>query len=211
MRELNSGFGDQLRNRNLFMEQLAGKDKLPIKYDILNGKPIRDWDVPTRLYNGLSPVQLNFDQSPGRKLLFRSNYDLRTSTMTSPDGVSLRDSNSVRSLFQKALGDQDLESKLDKLSKDPLVLASLEQMENDIRLGNKKVNPMTYRHNKMIKRIMDRARNKAWASIQTNPDVAALVRANQLEAAADYNRISRPGLSGKQLKESQSILEMTNR
>ena len=58
---------------------------------------------------------------------------------------------------------------------------------------------------------MDRARNKAWATIQTNPDVAALVRANQLEAAADYNRISRPGLSGKQLKESQSILEMTNR
>tara|TARA_R100000781_G_scaffold19116_1_gene14772 strand:+ start:5206 stop:9180 length:3975 start_codon:yes stop_codon:yes gene_type:complete len=211
MRELNSGFEDQLRNRNLFMEQLAGEDKLPIKYDILNGRPIRDWDVPTRMFNAISPIQLNFDQSDGRKLLFRSNYDLRTSTMTSPDGVSLRDSNSVRSIFQKALGDQDLESKLTKLAKDPLVLESLEQMENDIRLGNKKINPMTYRHNKMIRRIMDRARRKAWATIQTNPDVAALVRANQLEAAADFNRISRPGLSQEQLDKSKSILEMTNR
>ena len=93
MRELNSGFGDQMRNRNLFFEQMAGDDKLPIKYDILTGKPIRDWDVPTRMFNAISPVQLNFDQSDGRKLLFRSNFDLRTSTMTAPDGTSLRDSN----------------------------------------------------------------------------------------------------------------------
>ena len=211
MRELNSGFGDQMRNRNLFFEQMAGDDKLPIKYDILTGRPIRDWDVPTRMFNAISPVQLNFNQSEGRQLLFRSNFDLRTSTMTAPDGTSLRDSNSVRSLFQKAIGDQDLESKLNKLAKDPKVLASLEQMERDLREGRKKVNPLTYHHNKLIKRLFNRARIKAWASIQTNPDVQDMIRARRKQNAADYNRSKRPELSRSQLDESQQILDMVNK
>jgi len=211
MRELNSGFGDQMRNRNLFFEQMAGDDKLPIKYDILTGRPIRDWDVPTRMFNAISPVQLNFNQSDGRHLLFRSNFDLRTSTMTAPDGTSLRDSNSVRSLFQKAIGDQDLESKLNKLCKDSKVQESLEQMERDLREGRKKVNPLTYHHNKLIKRLFKRARIKAWATIQTNPDVQDMIRARRKQNAADYNRSKRPELSRQQLDESQQILDMVNR
>lgn len=211
MRELNAGFEDQIRNRNLFMEQFAGSDKLPIKYDILTGKPIRDWDVPTRLFNMFSIVQLNFNQSEGRQLLFRSNYDLAMSTLTAPDGTSLRDNSTVRSLFQKALGDQDLEAKLNKLSQNPAVLASLEQMELDIQSGRKNIDPMSYKHNILINRMFKQAKVKAWATMQNHPDVIQLIRAERLERAAAYNRNERPNLSRQQLDESTQLLEMTNR
>ena len=73
-----------------------------------------------------SPVQINVDRStPGRVLLWNSNYDMRLSTMSAPDGLSLRDSPQVRSLFQQAIGKQNLEAKLDKLAARPDVKASI--------------------------------------------------------------------------------------
>ena len=66
---------------------------------MLNGKPLKDWDFMTRLYNAVSPVSLNLDQSPGREFLFDSGYDLRTSTYYAPDGTNLTDSPSIRSRF----------------------------------------------------------------------------------------------------------------
>ena len=42
MRELASGIDQSVRNRNLFMESIAGEKPLPIKYDLLNGKPLKD-------------------------------------------------------------------------------------------------------------------------------------------------------------------------
>ena len=67
MRELGSGIDQSIRNRNLIMEMLPGED-IPIKYDMLNGKPIKDWDFPTRMFNMFSPFSINLDQSIGRKL-----------------------------------------------------------------------------------------------------------------------------------------------
>ena len=87
MKELNSGWQDAIRNRNLISEKVAGGGALPIKYDLLNGQPVRDHDFVTRMFNSISPVQLNLDQSPGRKLLFESGYDLRMSTYYGPDGT----------------------------------------------------------------------------------------------------------------------------
>ena len=210
MRELNAGFSDQIRNRNLIFEQLSG-DKLPIKYDLLNGRPVKDWDVPTRMFNAISPVQINFDQSPGRQLLMRSNYDLVTSVLTAPDGVSLRENAKVRSAFQQAIGNTLPGLKLDKLAKDPKILASIAEMEKDIQEGRKKINPRSYYHNKQIKRIFDDARRKAWASLQSNPDVIDLKTAHKLETAAAYNRREKPTKSRQQFDDAQKILEMTNR
>ena len=81
---------------------------------MLNGRPVKDHDFLTRAFNVFSPIQLNLDQSPGRKLLFDSGYDLRLSTYFSPNGDNLQDSPIIRSMYQKAIGDQNLEHKLNK-------------------------------------------------------------------------------------------------
>ena len=106
MREINSGVIQSIRNRNLATEQLVGKSlQLPIKYDMLKpDSPIKDWDFMTRLYNAVSPVTLNLEQSEGRQLLFNSGYDLRQSTYYAPDGTKLTDKPEIRSLFTQAIG-----------------------------------------------------------------------------------------------------------
>ena len=82
MREIGSGIDQSLRNRNLYAEYLPGED-IPVKYDMLNGQPIKEWDFLTRAFNTFSPVTLTLDQSPGRQFLFDSGYDLRLSTYLS--------------------------------------------------------------------------------------------------------------------------------
>ena len=101
MKELNAGIWQSIRNRNQITEGLA-INELPTKYDLLNGQPIKDWDFPTRMFNMFSPFSINLDQSEGRKLLFESKYDMRMSTLSSPDGLSLKDSPRLRSLFQRS-------------------------------------------------------------------------------------------------------------
>ena len=66
------------------------------------------------MFNMFSPFSINLDQSIGRKLLFESKYDMRMSTLSSPDGLSLKDNSRLRSLFQKAIGEQNLEAQLNK-------------------------------------------------------------------------------------------------
>ena len=175
MKELNSGIFDSIRNRNLFMEVLAAQE-LPTKYDLLNGQPIRDWDFPTRMFNAISPVQFNLDQSPGRKLFFESNYDRRTSTYSSPTGINLSNSPRVRSLYQKAIGDQNIEAQLNALAKDPRIIASIQQMKRDNKGINKELDPMkAYYHNDRIKQIMENARKVAWSKIQNDGEVQKLM------------------------------------
>tara|TARA_R100001594_G_scaffold21875_1_gene42378 strand:- start:5100 stop:8834 length:3735 start_codon:yes stop_codon:yes gene_type:complete len=175
MKELNAGISDAIRNRNLITEHLA-VDEVPTKYDMLNGRPIRDWDFPTRMFNAISPFSINLDQGPGRKLLFDSKYDLRLSTYSSPDGVDLSKSANVRSLYQKAIGDQNLELKLDKLATDPKILNSIAEMQADLAAGRREMDPMkAYFHNKKIKLLFDKARKQAWANIKHLPEVQELI------------------------------------
>ena len=175
MKELNSGIWQSLRNRNQFLEGLDPEGGLPVKYDLLNGRPIRDWDFPTRMFNMISPFSINFDQGPGRKLLFESGYDMRTSTYSSPDGIDLSDSPLLRSLYQKAIGDTNLEAKLNKLAKDPKILASIQTMHNDRNSGKREMDPMAaYVHNRIINSIFVDARKKAWAQIRNHPEARRL-------------------------------------
>ena len=216
MKELNSDFEDTLRNRNQLTEFLVDEeDRLPIKYDILTGRPIRDWNVPTRLFNMISPVQLNFDQSPGRKFLFRSQYNINLATTTAPDGTSLADNAAIRSKFQKAIGDQNLELKLAKLSKNPNVIRSLKIMEEDIAAGlhRKKPgkSPLDYIHNKLINNLFKEAKTIAWARIANDPDVVLLRTAHRKAKAAKANTTADPELSRTQYEEVNQLLQMTNR
>ena len=176
MREINSGVVQSIRNRNLLTEKLAGSSQLPLKYDILNGKPMKDWDFLTRAYNAVSPVTLNLEQSEGRQLLFNSGYDLRTSTYYAPDGTKLTDNPEVRSLFQKAIGDQNLERALDKLAKDKKILASLQEMRTDIKSGRRgDFDVKDYYHNRMIERLFYTARRKAWSQISQQESVQKVI------------------------------------
>ena len=177
MREINSGVLQSIRNRNLITEQIAGSRQLSKKYDILNGKPLKDWDFLTRAYNAVSPVTLNLEQSEGRQLLFNSGYDLRTSTYYAPDGTNLTDNAQIRSLFQQAIGIQNLELKLNKLAKDRKILASLDEMYKDIKSGRRgDFDVKDYYHNRIIEKLFYEARRKAWASIREQEGVQEVIQ-----------------------------------
>jgi len=174
-RELGSSIQDSIRNRNLLFETIAG-DPLPIKYDMLNGQPIKDHDFVTRMFNAISPVQLNMDYSPGRKLLFDSGYDLRTSTYSAPDGTDLSRSPRLRSLFQEAIGKQNILLKLDKLAANPGILESINEMEYDRDNGLRYIDPKKYAHNIRIKKIIDSAKQIAWNKIKSDPRIQDLIK-----------------------------------
>ena len=176
MREIGSGIDQSVRNRNLITEQVPGVKQLPIKYDMLNGQPIKDWDFLTRAYNAVSPVSLNLDQSVGRNFLFDSGYDLRMSTYYAPDSTNLTDSPRVRSEFQRYIGMQNLERELDKLAVNPRIIASMEKMYDDIKKGLRdQYDARDYYHNIMIDRLFQQARRRAWAQMRTNPEAIELM------------------------------------
>ena len=180
MREIGSGIRQSIRNRNQITEALANINPLakplPIKYDMLNGKPIKDWDFMTRAYNAVSPITLNLDQTEGRNFLFDSGYDLRLSTYYAPDSTNLTDQPEIRSKFQRAIGLQNLERELDKLARNPQAIASMKQMYEDIRSGRRAdFNARDYWHNRAIDRLFQRARRVAWASIKNDSDILKLI------------------------------------
>ena len=176
MREIGSGIDQSVRNRNLITEQLPGVKQLPIKYDMLNGQPIKDWDFLTRAYNAVSPIQLNLDQSVGRNFLFDSGYDLRMSTYYAPDSTNLTDSPRVRSEFQRYIGMQNLERELDKLAVAPKIIASMEKMYADIKAGLRdQYDARDYYHNIIIDNLFQKARRRAWAQMRENPEAIELM------------------------------------
>ena len=123
--------------------ELIADEPLPIKYDILTGEPIRNWNLPTRLFNAFSPVTINPDYSPGRALLFNSGYDMRTIALR-PNGIDLSKENKVRSDYQQALGKQNIQRQLDNLAKDYRALESLNDMEKDKQSGRWGKEPKDY-------------------------------------------------------------------
>ena len=173
-RELGSDIGDSIRNRNLITENIAG-DPLPIKYDILTGKPIKDHDFVTRMFNGISPVNFNLDYSEGRQLLFNSGYDMRTTTYSAPDGTDLSDSPKVRSMFQQAIGKQNLESVFNKMAQEESIQVSMAEMNWHKKNGMSDVEPRSFPHYKRIAKEFDKAKKRAWASLQQDNDVQKLL------------------------------------
>ena len=188
-RELNSDMWTSIRNRNQLTEN--GADQLPIKYDILNGQSIKDQDFPTRMFNMFSPLQFNLDGGKGRELLFRSQYDLRTSVL-GYKGISFAEDANLRSEFQRLIGKQNIEAELDKLADDPTMMNSIYRMEREAQ-GPKSTEPKNYPHFKRIQKIFDKAKKKAWAELSQNPDVKVLIeeqRKNKAGAAQVRNDIN---------------------
>ena len=159
-RELGSDIASSIRNRNLITEALASNE-LPVKYDMLTGQPIKDWDFITRMFNAVSPVNMNADYSPGREFLFNSGYDLRTSTYYAPDGTNLTDNPALRSLFQKAIGDQRIILDLDRMAADEGIQRSVALMNYNRKNGLRHTDPGDYVHNKRIAKLFEKAKKKA--------------------------------------------------
>ena len=171
-KELGSDIFSSIANRNQFASSL------PVKYDILTGKPIKDHNFMVRMFNMVSPVNFNLDYSPGRELIFNSGYDLKALSYTAPDGTDLSDAPEIRSLFQKAMGEQNLELIFNNLAKSRNIQISIAQMNYHNENGMKWRDPREYPHYKIIAREFDKAKKKAWASILNDP---AVVKLRQLE------------------------------
>ena len=186
MRELNSGVGQSIRNRNLWAEKFT-KNELPIKYDMLNGDPIKKWNFMQRMVNGISPVTFNIDKkSKGRTLLWNSGYDLRLVTFSAPDGTSLEDSPTVRSMLQKAIGAYNLEDVLNQLAERDDVKASMKRMDYLRRNGQYDLNPdQSFLHLDLIKMHIEEAKRQGWAAIQHEPEVRELL---EKQAALEYRQ-----------------------
>ena len=182
MLEHHKGFADTIRDRNRISE-FGTDDPLSIKYDILTPEPIRNWNWATRVFNMMSPVQITLDYSPGRQLLFDSNYDLKTSVTMSPralglESIDLKDSPVVRSMFQKAMGEQNALKDLESLAKEPKVQASIATMRQLIERGRgSDIDSIdALYHNQRIKAIMTEVRKKAWNQIINEPEVQELIQ-----------------------------------
>jgi len=179
MKELNSSTWDSIRNRNLASEALApltGTQALPAKHDLLNGKPIKNWNIVGRSFNAISPIQMDIRSgSPGRKLLLDSNYDLKSTTYAYGGYSFVKDAR-VRSHFQNAIGTvpiyyrgkkfKNVEAALDYLANQPDIKKSMAEMKSNVNNpAAYDINPNTYPHNTNINSIMNQARSKAWAKI----------------------------------------------
>jgi hypothetical protein len=171
MRELGSNFFSHVANRNPIL-----KGTLPIKYDMLNGKPLRSYNFFTNAFNAVSPVQLNMDKGPGRSFLFQSGYDLRLFAYTAPDGTSLAQYPTVRSKFQQSIGKYNLEAKLNELAERYDIKLSMQKMKEDQLSGDYERNPMkAYRHNKILAALFRSIAKRAWADLRNDPEVKALI------------------------------------
>ena len=175
MKELNSSMWDSIRNKNKASELLALKP-LPNKSDILNGKPINNWNIIGRSFNAISPIQLDIrNDTPGRRLLLDSNYDLKSTTYAY-DGYSFVEAPHVRAHFQNAIGTvpvsigskqfKNVEEALNYLAKRKDVINSMTKMKSNVNNPTSyDINPNTYPHNTLIDNLFNQARARAWAVI----------------------------------------------
>ncbi len=180
---LDSGPIQAVRNANKLTEVLA-EEPLPVKYNILNGKPFKQTNPIGAFWRATSMVAIEPGASPGQKLLWRSNYDLRISTWTSPapDSIPLKDEAYLRSEFGKQIGlakgpdGLNLEDWLNKMADDPRMIASVNEMIEDRKRGNYDLNPMkSYYHNRKIRDRFNLHRNIGWSVVRKNPVAQKLI------------------------------------
>ena len=120
-------------------------------------------------------------------------------TYYSPDGYNLTKSPYIRSLFQEAIGRQNLEVKLNRLARNTKILDSISTMNKDINSGRRgDYNASDYWHVQKIKNLFDNARYAAWAEINDDPlikqlieeqDKAKLMRRRKLVASSGSTTI----------------------
>jgi hypothetical protein len=166
MRELEAGFVESVRNRNLWGDLVMNEEgKLPYRYDILTGDRLNDWDPLTRLTNAILPFNINLGTSQTRDLLFRSGINLKQTFNSGPSGESLEGYPELKSKYQYLMGKQNIEAQLEKLFRNPQILDSILTMEGD-RSANRVYEPRQTLHANEIKRVFDVAKKAAWMQLE---------------------------------------------
>jgi hypothetical protein len=205
MRELEKGFLQSIYNRNLYVDLIPGNTP-NYRYDILNGQPLQDYDLPTRLWNGVSPFMVNPTVNPTRDLLYRSGVDLKLTFNTGPNKESLEGRPDLKSKFQYYISQQNIEEKLNKLFQDPKVVESIIKMENDRDNGRRYEAADTF-HNALIERVLKEAKQNAWKHMsQDTPDIQQLNTLARQEGLAATQRKQGNQRRADQL---QTIIEMS--
>ena len=211
MKELDSDMWSSIRNRNQASEFLA-QDPLPNKSDLLNGKPINNWNIIGRSFNAVSPIQLDIrNDTPGRKLLLDSNYDLKSTTYAYGGYSFVKDAH-VRAHFQNAIGTvpitvgfkkfKNVEEALNHLAGRKDIKNSMKDMKRDGgNPANWDIDPNTYPHNTLIDNVMNQARAKAWAVIN-DPSHPGYERVMKLKSEKD-------GKDSKTRDNRQEILDLS--
>jgi len=212
MKELNSDMWSSIRNRNQASEFLAGEGKLPEKSDLLNGKPINNWNIIGRSFNAVSPVSLDIrNDTPGRRLLLDSNYDLKSTTYAYGGYSFVKDAH-VRAHFQNAIGTvpitvgfkkfKNVEEALNHLASRKDIKNSMKDMQRDSsNPANWDLDPNTYPHNTLIDQVMNQARAKAWAKLN-RPEHPGYERVQKLKSEKD-------GKDSKTRDNRQEILDLS--
>ena len=226
MRELSSEMGDAIRNRNLAIEKLRAVP-LPIKYDMLNGRPLRDWNPIHRFVNAVTPLAIDgIKDSPGRTLLRKSNYNTRQSTYSAPGNINLSKEPRVRSLYQKAMGEvpieiggkvfDNAEEALNYLAGRKDIQKSIADMNKDLADGNRHFDPnLKYKHIDLIGAVMRQAKQKGWRKLMNDPEQfpeVAKVAAEQTDIRMEQIRARLNQTESKPapiITKTQSILELT--
>lgn len=128
---------------------------------------------------------------------------MRMSVYYAPDGTDLSEEPELRSRFQQAVGNYNIEHELNKLARDPRARESLRQMLRDIQNGDRgKFEATDYHHNKRIKIITDLARRKGWNDVLHSFPEAAQLKESQRLAKVDRIRKQR------QTSEYEPLLNM---
>ena len=189
MRELNAGFLQSIGNRNLWADAISDGQLLPYKMDLLDGSRIRNWDWSTRMVNTMLPFNINTAPTPARQWLMRSGIDLKETFMTAPkNGMSLKHYPDLRSRFQSYIheyspnGLVNLEQELELLFKNPLIIQSIVDMENDKKAG-RQYNVRSTFHGQQIRKLFNGAKKYAWE--KTRKDNSTHDKIRRLEKLKD--------------------------
>lgn len=204
MRELDNGIQDSLRNRNLYTDLFTGPDnKVPYRYDILNGSKINDYDFMTRAFNALSPFQLNLGSTPTRELFFRSGIDAKQTFNSGPNSEELTPK--MKSRYQFLIGKQNLEAQLEREFQNPQMVQSILAMEADRAAGRQYTVDETL-HGSRIKTLLDAAKQQAWVELKLTEDaVGTAVRQQAVRALSTKAR--RKG----DTERANELLQMVNK
>lgn len=118
LRELENDVWSTFANRNPIL-----RGTLPVQYDPLDGSIIKDFDFPTRMWNSISPFSISGKDTPTRKLLRDSGYDLAATFSTDSLGNVLNPQQ--RSRLQALMGGYNIEKELEELFKNPKIVEEL--------------------------------------------------------------------------------------
>ena len=93
-------------------------------------------------------------------------------------------------MFQKAIGEQNLLAKFDKMAESENIQISIAEMNWHRKNGMADVEPKSFPHYKRIAKEFDKAKKRAWASLKKDQDVQKLLieERNQKLKNIDANR-----------------------